>query len=289
MKTNQSEDMQIYKKPIFSVPQGACDCHHHIYDPDNFPYSPDDTRNQPPSTIEEYQNLLNKMGLSRSVIVNPSAYGLDNSCTIAALKKMGKNARAVVTIDEKITTEEIKEMNDLGVCGVRFNFVKSGEVDHDTIKKIADKISSFNWHICFWISPDLIVELEDLFYQLPCDIVFDHRGHLPADQGVRHKAFQVICRLIENKKAWVKISGAYHDSSVGWPSYSDTVAVGKAYIQHDSSRVLWGTDWPHPSVYSSGGPIPDTVTLLDLLTEHTDSKEIIEQILVKNPEVLYKF
>lgn len=33
--------------PFHDIPQNACDCHHHIYDPVHFPYQPEDIENQP--------------------------------------------------------------------------------------------------------------------------------------------------------------------------------------------------------------------------------------------------
>ena len=50
-----------------------------------FPYVPTDVTNQPPATVEAYRMLQRKLGLSRNVIVQPSAYGTDNRCTLAAL------------------------------------------------------------------------------------------------------------------------------------------------------------------------------------------------------------
>ena len=76
--------------PKYHIPKGACDCHHHIYDPVRYAYQPSDTRNQPPSTVDVYRMLQKKLGLSRNVIVQPSAYGTDNRCTLDALRAMGK-------------------------------------------------------------------------------------------------------------------------------------------------------------------------------------------------------
>jgi hypothetical protein len=37
----------------------------------------------------------------------------------------------------------------------------------------------------------------------------------------------------------VKLSGAYQDSKVGPPSYSDTVPVARAYIKAAPERMVW--------------------------------------------------
>ena len=100
--------------PSHEIPAGACDCHHHIYDPVRFPYRPEDVRNQPPADVACYRLLQKKLGTTRNVIVQPSAYALDNRCTLDALQTMGKeNTRAVVVIDNTVTDEELREMDNM--------------------------------------------------------------------------------------------------------------------------------------------------------------------------------
>lgn len=108
--------------PKYHIPKGACDCHHHIYDPVRYAYQPSDTRNQPPSTVDVYRMLQKKLGLSRNVIVQPSAYGTDNRCTLDALRAMGKEqTRAIVIntarsgiIDDAALLEAVKNGHVLG-------------------------------------------------------------------------------------------------------------------------------------------------------------------------------
>ena len=63
------------ERPKFKVPPNSCDCHHHIYDPARFKYVPEDKRNQPPGTVADYRLLQKRLGTSRSVIIQPSAWG----------------------------------------------------------------------------------------------------------------------------------------------------------------------------------------------------------------------
>lgn len=275
--------------PSITIPYGACDCHHHIFDPDNFPYRAEDTTNIPAATVPMYQRLQERMGFTKSVIVTPSAYGSDNRCTLFALQQLGKNSRAVVTINDSVTQNELNKMDQLGVRGIRFYIAPSDPLDSVLIEKLAHRIAPLGWHICLWICADRIVELGALLKRLPCDVVFDHRGHLPAEIGSEHKAFQIICDLMKAGKGWVKLSAVYHDSLVGAPDFSDTVEIAKQYVSVCKERVLWGTDWPHPSETIAKKSMPNDVLLLNLLKQQAGSDEIIEQILVKNPDQLYGF
>ena len=273
--------------PLLTIPENSCDSHHHIFNPVEFPYVDTDVRNQPPATVDAYRMLQKKLGLTRNVIVTPSAYGTDNRCTLDALKKMGKNARAVVVVDDKITDKELEQMNQMGVRGIRFNITRGGSGDEETIRTLAERIAGLGWHVCFWMSADTTVNFADFLKSLPCPVVFDHRGHLPADTGTAHKAFRIITDMMQEGKAWVKLSALYHDSR--YADFHDTIAVGKAYVNEAPDQVLWGTDWPHPSEYTAKKDMPNDADLLDALLFQAESMENVKKILVTNPERLFGF
>ncbi len=275
--------------PLIDVPENACDCHHHIYDPVRFPYLPTDTRNQPPAGVDAYRLLQKKLGTTRNVIVQPSAYGTDNACTLDALRQMGGNARAIVVVDPKIPETELAAMHEQGVRGVRFNISTGASKDHEAIKTIASKINQFGWLAHFWMSANDTADLESLLHQLPCRVVFDHRAHIPQPEGISHPAFKVVCGLLEKDRAWVKLSGLYQDSSTGPPGYADTVEVGRAFVQAAPERMVWGSDWPHPSIFSERKPWPDDTDMLNLLAKQAPDERTRKLILVDNPARLYGF
>lgn len=275
--------------PKIRVPENACDCHHHIYDPVRFAYVPEDVRNQPPAGVDAYRLLQKRLGTTRSVIVQPSAYGFDNACTLDALKQMGASARAVVVVNESISDGELDAMHALGVRGIRFNIATGASKDRGPIMNLAQRVHAFGWHVQFWMSAADTVAMESFLQRLPNQIVFDHRGHIPQPEGVAHPAFKVICGLLEKGRAWVKLSGLYQDTKVGEPGYADTVKVGKAFVDAAPERMLWGTDWPHPSIFSERKPWPDDANMLDLLAEQAPDETVRHRILVENPATLYGF
>lgn len=272
-----------------TIPNKACDSHHHIYDPVRFPYLPTDVRNQPPATVDAYKLLQKRLGLERNVIVTPSAYGTDNGCTLDALKLMGPNSRGVIVVDNAVSTDDLEKMHATGVRGVRFNIATGGSNDRKLILSLSQRINELGWHVQFWMSAAQTVEMEDFLFSLPSPIVFDHRGHIPQPEGVEHPAFRVICRLLDTGKAWVKLSGLYLDSKIGDPSYADTVQIGKAYVAYAPERMVWGTDWPHPTIFSERKPWPDDGSMLELLSVQAPDEMIRNKILVDNPAALYGF
>ena len=277
------------QSPAIKVPENACDCHHHIYDPIRFPYVPEDVRNQPPAGCDAYRLLQKRLGLTRNVIVQPSAYGFDNACTLDALKQMGSSARAIVVVAPSISDGELNAMHAQGVRGIRFNISTGASKDRNAIMTLAQRVHAFGWHVQFWMGANDTVEMESFLHQLPNQLVFDHRGHIPQPEGVSHPAFKVICGLLEKGRAWVKLSGLYQDTKVGEPGYADTVKVGKAFVEVAPERMVWGTDWPHPSIFSERKPWPDDANMLNLLAEQALDESVRHRILVTNPAILYGF
>jgi predicted TIM-barrel fold metal-dependent hydrolase len=122
--------------------------------------------------------------------------------------------------------------------------------------------------------------------RVPCTIVFDHLAHVPEPDGISHPVFALVSRLLQQGKAWVKLSGAYADTKIGPPSYADSSAVAKAYVKQAPERLVWGSDWPHPSERDSK---PDDALLFDLLADWAPDIHVRTRILVDNPAKLYGF
>src|SRR5580692_11943964 len=92
------------KTPVnFDVPRGACDCHVHIFDPVRFPYFSGRLYSPPEALIDDLRNLQSTLHLDRVVVVTPSVYGVDNSCTVNAVHELGARARGVAVIDQSFS------------------------------------------------------------------------------------------------------------------------------------------------------------------------------------------
>jgi D-galactarolactone isomerase len=111
--------------PKLKAPANACDCHMHIYD-SRFPIAPNATLKPADAKPDDYRLLQKRIGTTRNVVVTPSTYGTDNSCTLDAMAKLGSNIRGVAVVDTSVSDAELKRLNDLGVRGIRFNLVQAG-------------------------------------------------------------------------------------------------------------------------------------------------------------------
>ena len=273
--------------PKLKAPANACDCHMHFYD-DSFPAAASATLRPPNATVEDYRLLQKRIGTSRTVIVTPSTYGTDNRPSLEAAAILGPSARVVAVVDDTVTDAELKRLATLGVRGIRFNLVQKGATSLDMVEPLAKRVHDLGWHVQIHMLGDQIVQIEDLLLRLPAPIVFDHLGRVPQPMGVDHRSYGVILGLVDKGRAWVKVSGAYHDTKVGPPDYADTSAVGRAFVKAAPERMVWGSDWPHPTVKEIASK-PDDAILFNLLAGWAPDESTLRRVLVDNPATLYGF
>jgi predicted TIM-barrel fold metal-dependent hydrolase len=256
----------------------------HIYNA-NYPVAPSATLKPPDALVADYKLLQERLGTSRNVVVTPSTYGTDNRVTLDAMAQIGATARGVAVVDTSVSDAELKRLNDLGVRGIRFNLVQAGATTAEMIEPLSKRINDLGWHIQIHMKGEQIAGIEDLLLRVPSPIVFDHLGRLAQPDALDSPGFKTISKLIDKGKTWVKLSGAYQDSKVGAPSYSDTIPVARAYIKAAPQRVVWASDWPHPTEKEK----PDDAVLFDLLAEWAPDPASRMLILVQNPATLYGF
>jgi D-galactarolactone isomerase len=268
--------------PHNKAPANATDCHHHIYD-SRFPIDPKATLRPGDATVADYRLLQKRLGIRRNVVVQPSTYGVDNSCLLDALRQFGPTAtRGVAVVNTTVSDATLQDLHAAGVRGIRFNLVQAGATTLEMVEPLAKRVAPLGWHLQINAYPEQIMAGMGIWNRLPSPVVFDHLGHVPSPG---ERVFGAIASLLQKGRCWVKLSGAYMDSKEGAPSYSDSAAVAKAYIKAAPQRLVWGTDWPHPTTRDK----PDDALLFDLLREWCPNEAVWTGILVDNPAMLYGF
>ena len=272
--------------PKLKAPPNACDCHMHIYN-SRFPVAPNAKLRPPDATVDAYRLFQKRIGTTRNVVVTPSTYGTDNSCTLDAMAKLGPTARGVAVVDTSVTDTELKRLNGLGIRGIRFNLVQSGATTIDMLEPLSKRVNDLGWHVQIHMLSKQIVEAADLLQRLPSPIVFDHMARMSEPAGVNDPAFALVMRWLDGGRTWVKLSGAYMDTKVGPPSYADVSKVARAYVKAAPEQLVWGSDWPHPTEKADSKP--DDAVLFDLMADWAPDEKVRNRILVDNPAALYGF
>ncbi|MDB5414203.1 MAG: Amidohydrolase 2 [Rubritepida sp.] len=271
--------------PALRAPPNSCDCHFHIYD-DRFPPAPGGLP-APNASPEDYRKLQARIGTTRGVVVQPSLYGVNNEPTLTGLAALGRNFRAVAVVNTSVTDAELQRMHGLGVRGIRFNLAQAGATTLEMLEPLSARVNALGWHCQINMPGDKIVEASATFLRVRGKLVFDHLAHVPYPAGVDSETYKLLRRMLDQGNTWVKLSGAYADTKTGAPAYADSSAVARAFAVAAPERMVWGSDWPHPTERADNKP--NGATLFDLLSNWIPDERARHKVLVDNPAVLYDF
>src|SRR5262249_29162872 len=218
-------------------------------DPGRFPFAASRTYTPESATAAQLLAMHQALHISRVVIVQPSVYGTDNSCTLDAMKRYGSGARGIAVLPSAIPSATLDNMGRAGICGVRINLGTTGDTNLDRarqrFKSAIEQIQDRKWHIQVYAALPVIAGLSDLVLAAPVPVVFDHFGGARAAFGLQQSGFDRLLEFVRTGKAYVKISGAYRASDRP-PDYPDVAPLAGALIAANPHRILWGSDWPHP-------------------------------------------
>jgi predicted TIM-barrel fold metal-dependent hydrolase len=284
--------------PAFEVPRNACDCHTHIFGPaDKFPYSSKRLYTPGDASIDDLLALHRALHIDRVVVVHPSPYGADNSCTVDAVRKLGHRARGVAVIDDTVTARALADLHAAGIRGVRVNLESYGESDPAVagrqLQQAAARVAPLGWHVQTYTNLAILAALHDTILALPTTLVVDHFGRPQAARGTAQPGFDALLALLRSGKVYVKISAPYRISLE--PHYPDAAPLARAMIDANPERIVWGTDWPHPGAAKRDPAViepfrpEDDGEALNRLAGWTRNRAELQKILVDNPARLYQF
>ncbi len=275
------------RAPKSPLPANAVDTHFHVFGPErDYPFAPGRSYSAPPAGLDDYERLAHRIGFTRAVVVQPSVYGTDNSRTLAALREARMPTRGVVVVDETLPDREWLDLHELGVRGVRINLVFKAGKGFATAAALADRVRDLGWHFQFLVDVSEVAGLAARVEALRAPAVFDHFGHVSTRKGIADAGFQSLLGLVREGIAWVKLSGAYRITGERHAPYADVRPFADALIGANADRVLWATDWPHPSIPV---PMPNDGDLADMALAWTGDPEIRRKLFVANAERLYGF
>ena len=257
----------------------------HVYDPS----APQLTSRSPVTNagVPEYRLLQERIGTTRVVVVQPRNHGTNNQVTLDAVARLGPNVRGIAVLHPTVTDTELRNLDAGGVRGIRFSLgdPATAVVTIDMVEPLAKRVAPLGWHVQLHMPGEMIAGNAALLRRLPTPIVIDHMGRLPPAVGLAHPAYQILLDLIEKGRTWVKLAGAYFNSQVGPPSYAGATKIAQAFVTAAPERLVWGSDWPHPSEKVK----PDDALLFELLAEWAMDEQTRHRILVTNPQALYGF
>ena len=264
------------------LPAGACDCHFHVFDAARYPYAPTRHYTPPDAPLADYLALCQRFGLERSVLIHPTVFGADHRSFEAILTAHGDHMRGVAVVSPTTPEADIARWHALGARGTRVTTIFQGP-DLARIREIAARVKPFGWHVQILVDvvrhPDLVAQVR----ALGVPVVVDHMGHHGAAALLASPGFANLCSQLLAGEVWAKLSAPYRISADSGrdPLVSE---VAQALLRAHTGRLVWGSDWPHPT---SPHPVPSDERLAALALEWLPDEATRQAVLVRNPQRLY--
>lgn len=266
----------------YVLPAQACDAHLHLYD-NTIIDAPPASSLLAACTVSRYRALRDSLGLQRAVVVTPAPHKADNRVTLAAIAALSPtDTRGVGVVFPEVSDAELAHLHAGGIRGIRFTVAipATAVTRIDMIAALAPRVAKLGWHLQLHMTAAQIVENQELLLKLPAMAVFDHMARL-ADAGADPAAWAVVEELLCTQRAWVKLSGHYLAADA-----AQARTTAQRLVALAPTRLVWGSDWPHPTEMPEP---PPTVSTLAALHAWVPDAAQRTRILVDNPAALYGF
>jgi predicted TIM-barrel fold metal-dependent hydrolase len=269
------------RPPRERLPAGSVDAHVHIIGAtDRYPL--DARRNYTPHvcTLADYRELMDRLGIDRAVLVQPSLYGTDNRALLDALAEGGDTLRGVVVPAPDIGDDALRAMHRAGVRGIRLNLISPQMLSVDDGVALARRVADWGWHLQLHVAlgGEGLQALLDVAERTTLPLVVDHLGRV-APQRMPAE----LIELLRAGRCWVKLSAPYRVSAVPFP-HEDLQPLLRMLLGANPDRLVWGSDWPHTEQQVT---VPQAADLAGLLARWVPSEALRRRILVDNPARLY--
>ena len=291
----------------FTATNLRCDCHVHVFDPVRFPYAAGRGYTPGAAPLDALLGLQARLNMGRVVLVQPSAYGIDNRALLDALAVMtqasGANrARGLVVLDLADTPgEALAALHLQGVRGIRLNLEVQGL--HDPVaaaalvRQAGQLAAPLGWSLQLHAPLRLVAALAPQLADLSVPVVLDHFAGARTWQSAEQASdMDTLLCLLRGGTVYVKLSAPYRVSRQA--DYADVAALAQTLIAAAPQRMLWGSDWPHTGASATRtGDLSqiepfrpeDALRTLGLLDDWAPDAATRQQILVDNPAQLYGF
>ncbi|MCD2514058.1 amidohydrolase family protein [Comamonas endophytica] len=273
-------------KPALTLPAGACDAHVHVFGPcARFPYAVERSFTPADAGKESLFALHRHLGISRCVIVQSACHGFDNSAVADAIAAGQGKYLGVALAPVDMSDSELAVLAAQGFRAVRFNFMRhlAGAPVEDVLA-LTPRLAALGMHLQVHFESSLVHSVGAQLQASAVPVVIDHMGRVDARLGAAHEDFQALQGLLaRNPQFYVKVSGVDRIDSV--PPYIHGKPLARQLVERFPQQCLWGTDWPHPNHTH----IPDDGQLVDALAEIAPTPQLLQALLVDNPQRLYQF
>jgi predicted TIM-barrel fold metal-dependent hydrolase len=270
-----------------AAPTGSVDTHAHVFTRSltlagERRYAPDYD-----ASIADYLAMLDRNGMSRGVLIQPSFLGTDNSYMVSALRQEPKRLRGIAVLAPEAEAGTLRDLAEAGVVGLRLNLIGRPDPAFGTPVWQAHlaRVKELGWQIEVQAEARRLAGLLPPLIEAGVPVVVDHFGRLDPALGLDDPGFGQLLGFGPGGRVWVKLSGAYRNGSGAAGQRAAQEAAERLRGAFGPRRLLWGSDWPHTQFETTASPA-EALRDLDAWVPDAAERRII---LADTPAQLFRF
>lgn len=268
---------------------GIIDCHMHLIgSQQQFPFSKGHQDKFLSYSAAQYLAHATPLGISHCVITQTPFYGVDNSHLLHALTQLGNKARGIAVVNEHLSAQTARDLQQAGVVGANFYLFENGELDWRCVAPTNERIQSLNWQTQLQFNGREIAARFNDLNTLKGKVVIDHIGKFQPSVTLQDPNFKALCTLLETGRFYIKLSAPYESSDSPSPFTKDAGKLAAFLITNYPECLIWGSNWPHLGL-KNASDWPNPQTWLGCLEQWGASISVREKILTHNAKTLFNF
>ncbi|MEZ6044838.1 MAG: amidohydrolase family protein [Planctomycetaceae bacterium] len=231
------------------------DAHSHIWTPETIAYplaAGWRKANMAPAsfTAEELLEHMRKSSVDKTVLIQMSFYGYDNSYMLDMIRKYpGKFAGvAVVDQDTDRVDLEMRKQKGMGVTGFRIfpkNQMEDSWLSGQAMHTMFDTAAAENLNMCCLIDASHLEALDRMCRNFPeAPVVIDHMSRIGVDGTIREAEVKQLCAMARHAKVTVKVSAFYALGQKKEPYHDLGPMIKQLLSAYGPERLMWATDCP---------------------------------------------
>lgn len=229
------------------------DTHVHVWALDDQHRPAPDAKINPPTEADPVEWLVADMEefhVDRSVLVQSSAFGWDNTYMVECLEKYPGLIKAIGLVDP-LSSENAADLRywmSRGLSGFRLHPLyypdEPSWIDSPAHDALWDAAAATGAILQFHLWPRHAVPLARMIARHPgVRVIIDHLGKPDVTEPPPYPSFQPVLDLARFPRVWVKIGDYQIASKLAFP-WPDTVPfVGALKEAFGAERMIWGTGY----------------------------------------------
>ncbi|AWN36194.1 amidohydrolase family protein [Methylobacterium radiodurans] len=239
------------------------------------------------ASTADYLTMLDRNGMARGVLIQPSFLGTDNGYMVSALRQAPERLRGIAVLSPEVDAGTMRDLAEAGVVGLRLNLIGRPDPDFGTPvwQSHLARVKDLGWQIEVQAEARRLGGLLPPLIAAGIPVVVDHFGRIDPALGIADPGFAQLLGFGAGSGVWVKLSGAYRIGSGEAGRETARAAAERLRASFGAGRLLWGSDWPHTQFETQASPAE---ALRDLEAWIPDAAER-RIVLGDTPAKLFRF